>query len=124
EDAVAPLAELARTETDWFTKAHATRLTALTMMDEDKVGESLRLLTDVTELIPAAADPYANTARAGVWEVAGIGLLKLNDFQGAATAFGRFEIDYSDPAYPRPDFDSLYNLARLSAQLGDQTLAE
>ncbi|WP_421731180.1 ATP-binding protein [Brevundimonas sp.] len=123
EDAAARMAEMARSEIDWFTKAHATRLTALALMDEDKVGEGLSLLTAVTELIPTT-DPYANTAQAGVWEVAGIGLLKLNDFEGAAKAFGRFEIDYSDAAYPRPDFDSLYNLARLSTQLGDQALAD
>jgi len=117
------MGELARSESDWFTKTHATRLSALALMDADKIGEGLRLLSAVNGDIPAV-DPYANSARAGIWEVVGIGLMKLNDFEGAASAFGRFEIDYSDPAYPRPDFDSLYNLARLSTQLGNQDTAD
>ena len=29
------------------------------------------------------------------------------------------EIDYSNPAYPRPDFDSLYNLAMMAVKVGD-----
>jgi hypothetical protein len=49
----------------------------------------------------------------------GIGLMKLNDIDGATAAFGQFEIDLANPDYPRPDFDAVYNLARLSAQLGD-----
>ena len=114
--------QIARTTTDWFVKAHAMRLSALTLMDEDRIGEGLRLLTEADAAIPEAA-PYADTARAGLWEVTGIGLMKLNDIEGATTAFRRFEIDYSNPAYPRPDFDALYNLTRLSIQVGDQELA-
>ncbi|HEY1225300.1 MAG TPA: ATP-binding protein [Brevundimonas sp.] len=121
--AAAEMARMARTATDWFVKAHATRLTALSLMDDDRIGEGLKLLADVDAFIPDA-DPYAATARAGLWEVTGIGLMKLNDIEGATAAFGRFEIDFSNPAYPRPDFDAVYNLARLSVQLGDQALAE
>ncbi|MES2835537.1 MAG: ATP-binding protein [Pseudomonadota bacterium] len=121
--AAADMARTARTATDWFVKAHATRLTALSLMDDDHIGDGLKLLADVDAVIPDA-DPYAATARAGLWEVTGIGLMKLNDIEGATAAFGRFEIDFSNPAYPRPDFDAVYNLARLSVQLGDQTLAE
>ncbi|CAN5218101.1 response regulator [soil metagenome] len=116
------MGQLASSEHDWFTRAHATRLYALALMDEDQIGEALKILTDVETLIPEH-DPYAATAHAGVWELVGIGLMKLNDMDGAATAFGRFEIDYNNPAYPRPDFDSLYNLARLSAHLGDTDTA-
>jgi signal transduction histidine kinase/AmiR/NasT family two-component response regulator len=113
---------LASSETDWFTKAHATRLYALALTEQDRIGEALAILTDVESRIPANA-PYAATAHGGIWEMVGIGLMKLNDLEGAASAFGRFEIDYSDPAYPRPDFDSLYNLATLSARLGDVEIA-
>ena len=52
-------------------------------------------------------------------QVAGVGLMKLNDIDGATAAFGRFEIDFASADYPRPDFDAVYNLARLSTQLGD-----
>ncbi|KAK0350467.1 hypothetical protein LTR94_028917, partial [Friedmanniomyces endolithicus] len=48
----------------------------------------------------------------------------LSDVAGAADAFRRFEIDDSNPAYPRPDFDSLYNLARMAIQVGDLPNAE
>jgi len=113
---------IARTTTDWFVRAHAMRITALALMDSDRIGEGLRLLTEADASIPDDA-PYADTARAGLWEVTGIGLMKLNDIEGATTAFRRFEIDFSNPAYPRPDFDALYNLTRLSVQVGDQELA-
>jgi signal transduction histidine kinase/ActR/RegA family two-component response regulator/tetratricopeptide (TPR) repeat protein len=113
---------IAGTTTDWFVKAHAMRLSALALMDQDRIGEALRLLTEADAVIPDDA-PYADTARAGLWEVTGIGLMKLNDIEGATTAFRRFEIDFSNPAYPRPDFDALYNLTRLSVQVGDQALA-
>jgi len=115
--------QIARTTTDWFVKAHALRLGALALMDQDRIGEGLRLLTEADADIPDDA-PYADTARAGLWEVTGIGLMKLNDIEGATTAFRRFEIDFSNPAYPRPDFDALYNLTRLSVQVGDQDLAD
>ncbi len=114
--------KIAGTTADWFVKAHAMRLSALALMDQDRIGEALRLLTAADADIPDDA-PYADTARAGLWEVTGMGLMKLNDIEGATTAFRRFEIDFSNPAYPRPDFDALYNLTRLSVQVGDQELA-
>jgi len=113
---------IARTATDWFVKAHAKRLSALALMDRDRIGEALRLLSAADALIPDKA-PYADTARAGLWEVTGLALMDLNDIEGATAAFRRFEIDLSNPAYPRPDFDALYNLTRLSIQVGDQELA-
>jgi len=121
--AAAEMSRIADAAADWFVKAHAARLTALALMDQDRIGEGLKLLTEADAVVPDNA-PYAATARAGLWEVTGMGLMRLNDIDGATTAFGRFEIDYSNPAYPRPDFDSLYNLARLSVQVGDLPLAE
>jgi signal transduction histidine kinase/CheY-like chemotaxis protein len=120
--ATAEMNQIAGSTADWFVKAHAMRLVALALMDEDRIGEALRLLTEADAIVPETA-PYADTARAGLWEVTGMGLMKLNDIEGATTAFRRFEIDYSNPAYPRPDFDALYNLTRLSVQVGDQDLA-
>ena len=114
--------EIARTASDWFVKAHAMRLSALVLMDQDRIGAALHLLSAADGVIPET-DPYADTARAGLWEVTGLGLMKLNDIEGATAAFRRFEIDLSNPAYPRPDFDALYNLARLSVQVGDHELA-
>ena len=114
-------AEMARMTTagfDWFVRAHAARLTALSLMDQDRVGEGLKLLNEAETEIPDEA-PFAATAHAGLWEVTGMGLMKLNDVVGATIAFRRFEIDYANPAYPRPDFDSLYNLTKMAVQVGD-----
>ena len=124
EDAAAVEMEaIARTESDWFVRAHATRIHALALMDRDRLGEGLNLLSEAMSLVPEN-DAFADTARAGLWEMTGIGLMKLNDIRGATNAFGRFELDYSNPAYPRPDFDAVYNLARMAVQVGDQPLAE
>lgn len=107
---------------DWFVRAHAARLTALWLIDQARIGEGLQLLARAEADIPEA-DPFANTARAGIWEVAGMGLKDLHDVQGAADAFRKFEIDYSNPAYPRPDFDSLYNLTMMAVSVGETDLA-
>lgn len=103
---------------DWFVRAHAARLAALALMDQDRVGEGLELLARAQADIPVN-DPFARTAQAGIWEVVGMGLMDLNDVLGAAAAFRKFEIDYSNPAYPRPDFDSLYNLTKMAVTVGD-----
>ena len=108
---------------DWFVRAHAARLTALTLMDQDRVGEGLKLLNQAEADIPDE-DAYAATAHSGLWEMTGMGLMKLNDVVGATIAFRRFEIDYANPAYPRPDFDSLYNLTKMAVQVGDLTRAQ
>ena len=116
------MSRIAERDPDWFVAAHAVRLAALALMDEDRIGAGLQLLTEFEARIPADA-PYAATARAGIWEVAGVGLMKLNDLGGATAAFHRFEVEFSNPAYPRPDFDSLYNLTRMAVQLGDHAQA-
>jgi signal transduction histidine kinase/ActR/RegA family two-component response regulator len=103
---------------DWFVRAHAARLTALWLIDNARVGEGLQLLSRAEGDVPAK-DPFSRTARAGIWEVAGMGLKDLNDVEGAADAFRKFEIDYSNPAYPRPDFDSLYNLTMMAVRVGE-----
>jgi signal transduction histidine kinase/CheY-like chemotaxis protein len=121
--AAAEMALIADQETDWFVKAHATRIYALALMDQDRIGDGLKLLNDAAALVPEKSR-FADTARAGLWEMTGIGLMKLNDIRGATAAFSRFEIDYNNPAYPRPDFDAIYNLTRLSIQVGDQATAE
>ncbi len=122
-EAAAEMHRIAQGESDWFVGAHAVRLAALALMDEDRIGAGLQLLTEFETRIPPA-DPFAGTARAGIWEVAGIGLMKLNDLEGAARAFYRFEVEFSNPTYPRPDFDSVYNLTRMAVQLGDHARAQ
>ena len=123
ETAVDQMQKISRSEKDWFAKVHAERLIALAMVDEGRIGEALKVLADADSLVPDA-DPYAKAAHAGVWEMTAIALRDLNDLEGTVAALARFEFDYSDPAYPRPDFDSLYNIAKLAVQVGDQSLAE
>ena len=120
--AAAEMARIADTRDDWFVQAHAVRIHALALMDQDRIGEGLERLAEMDSRIPDDV-PYSRTAHAGLWEMVGIGLMKLNDVAGATAAFGRYEIDYNTPEYPRPDFDSLYNLARLSTQIGETDTA-
>ena len=121
--AVAEMRRISAAATDWFAKVHAERVIARAVMDEGKLGESLKILADADSLVPAN-DPYAKAAHAGVWEMTAIALRDLNDLQGMVAALARFEFDYSDAAYPRPDFDTVYNVAKLAVQVGDQPLAE
>ncbi|PZO04423.1 MAG: hybrid sensor histidine kinase/response regulator [Alphaproteobacteria bacterium] len=116
--AASELAYYTRTGSDWFVRAHAVRLTALNLVDQGEIGAGLRLLAQAQADIPDRA-PYADTARAGIWEVVGMGLKDLDDVEGATSAFRKFEIDFSNPAYPRPDFDSLYNLTKMALRIGD-----
>jgi signal transduction histidine kinase/CheY-like chemotaxis protein len=116
--AAVEMRRMAETGQDWFVSTHAARLTALALIDDGKVGEGLELLARAEANIPEN-EAFAATAHAGVWEVTGMGLKQLNDVTGAADAFRKFEIDYSNPAYPRPDFDSLYNLAMMAVKVGD-----
>ena len=118
----AEMERFVRTGRDWFVRAHAARLTALARVDEGRIGEGLELLARAQADIPED-DAFAATALAGIWEVAGMALKDLNDVEGAAAAFRKFEIDYSNPAYPRPDFDSLYNLTMMAVRIGDEARA-
>jgi signal transduction histidine kinase/ActR/RegA family two-component response regulator len=117
------MADYVRHGRDWFVRAHAARLTAITLMDQGEVGHGLQLLTRAQADVPER-DPYAATALAGIWEVVGLGLRDIDDVEGAAAAFRKFEIDYSNPLYPRPDFDSLYNLTKMAVRVGDLDRAE
>ena len=116
------MGRFAREGRDWFVRAHGARLAALALVDQGKIGEGLELLAQAQADIPQG-DAFAPTALAGIWEVAGMGLKELNDIEGATAAFRKFEIDYSNPAYPRPDFDSLYNLTVMAVEVGDEARA-
>ncbi|NIJ27943.1 ATP-binding protein [Brevundimonas terrae] len=108
---------------DWYVRAVATRYYAITRFDKDQVGEGLRLLTAVQAQIPNEG-PDADIAHSGIWEIMGLGLMALNDVQGATDAFARYELDYSPNDWPRPDFDSIYNLGSMAIQVGDAANAE
>ncbi|WP_339915688.1 ATP-binding protein [uncultured Brevundimonas sp.] len=117
------LTRIHESEVDWFTRAHAARLLALTLIDDSRTGQALRLLADAESEIPLSG-PQVDTAHAGVWEIVGLGLMQLHDYEGSAAAFHRFEVEFANPQYPRPDFDSVYNLAKLASQGGDFATAD
>ena len=49
---------LMETSPDWFVRAHATRLVSLNMIDEDRIGEAMNVLADMTAAVPSE-DPFA-----------------------------------------------------------------
>ena len=113
---------LARFERDGFVRAHVAALWSRMLMDSGRTGEALSLLRAAEKASPAG-DPDAPSAEAAVWEAIGLALMDLNDLEGVARAFERSQVTYAYPAYPRPDFDAIYNMAQVAVQLGDGDLA-
>lgn len=121
--AVNTIREIMNGTSDWYVRVTATRYYALICFDLHQIGEGLRLLATVQAQIPDD-DPNSDIARSGIWEVMGIGLMALNDVRGASDAFIRYELDYNGNGWPRPDFDSIYNLGSMAIQVGDVANAE
>ena len=114
--------EIGRSSPDWFVRLYARTLTARVLIDRQQTGDALKLLADAELLIPPD-DADTRDAEANVWEMIGIALQGLDDLEGAARAFERSQVEFADPRYPRPDFDTLYNLAHMAVLLGDQPVA-
>jgi signal transduction histidine kinase/CheY-like chemotaxis protein len=118
----AEVERLARTEPDWFARVYALSIAALMRANEKEDGAALKLMSDAQSLVPAH-DPYAGAANAYIWETIGIALMDLYDLQGSAAAFDKADFQDTDPSYPRPDFDGVYNMAHAAVTLGDAKLA-
>jgi signal transduction histidine kinase/AmiR/NasT family two-component response regulator len=112
----------ADSDPDWFAQVHAITIEALILGNERKAGEALKRLFNAEALIPAG-DPDAHAAESDVWGTIGLELIQLNDLEGSAAAFQKADFNVADKAYPRPDFDDVYNMAYLAVQLGDAGLA-
>ena len=110
------------TTRDWYARAHAQATAGYVLITQNQPGAALRVLYAADADIPTG-DPWAGMAHADVWESLGLGLMTLHDLGGAADAFGRQQFEFAPADYPRPDFDGLYNMAQLSAELGQQDLA-
>ncbi|HLK23596.1 MAG TPA: ATP-binding protein [Caulobacteraceae bacterium] len=119
----AEIARLARSEPDWFARIHAAVSDATLLIEEDRTGEALKEMYSAEELIPEG-DPAANAAETDIWGTIGLGLMSVDDLDGAARAFQRADFQFADPSYPRPDFDDVYNMAHMAIQQGDAALAE
>jgi signal transduction histidine kinase/ActR/RegA family two-component response regulator len=107
---------------DWFARAHAKATAAYVLITQNEVGSALRILYPADDEIPIG-DRWAGMAHADVWESLGLGLMSLHDLGGAADAFGRQQFEFAPADYPRPDFDGVYNMAQLAAELGQKDLA-
>ena len=110
-------------DSDWYARVHAMSLEAYILVREQQMGEALSRLAEAETLVDDH-DPMAKTARSRIWESEGLALMELHDLNASADAFGRYQFDYGEPGYPHPDFDDIYNMTELAAELGDQTLAE
>ena len=118
EKATAELAELAAHEPDWFARVHAMSAHAIALSEALETGQALQVL-DAAQLFVPEGDPAARQARADIWESMGVVLMGMGDLEGATAAFGKVDFEFSDPSYPRPDYDSIYNMADLSVKLGN-----
>jgi two-component system, sensor histidine kinase len=107
---------------DWFVQVFAETLWAEVLIDRRETGAALQLLLQTEQTIPAH-DADGPSAESRIWEIIGLGLMRLNDLDGSARAFERSQFEFADPAYPRPDFDAVYNLGHMAIDLGDKDSA-
>ncbi|HWA60489.1 MAG TPA: hybrid sensor histidine kinase/response regulator, partial [Caulobacteraceae bacterium] len=113
---------LAAAEPDWYARIYAVSVQSMVLIDQGKTGQALKLLSQAEDLIPAG-DPDAAGAESTIWETIGLALMDLDDLEGSAKAFQRADFEFSEGAYPRPDFDGVYNMAHLAVNLGDGPLS-
>jgi signal transduction histidine kinase/ActR/RegA family two-component response regulator len=107
---------------DWFDRLIAQTLAARALIDQKNIGSALKLLSETEVTIPKG-DPDANAAEAAVWDMIGLALMGLHDLDAAAGAFERSQFEFADAAYPRPDFDAVYNFGHMAIDLGRQAEA-
>ena len=106
----------------WFAESYRQTLRARILIDSHDAGAALKLLSATEQTIPRG-DAGAATAESDIWEMIGLALMRLDDLEGSAKAFQRSEIEFANPAYPKPDFDAIYNLGHLAIELGDKASA-
>ena len=116
------VAQIVRDTPDWFVKVHGLTIMAMMQVSEDKSGEGLRTLSEARALVPEG-DGDARFALGEIASIRGNALVSVNDLTGSTAAYSLADFTYSEPGYPRPDFDSIYNLAQMAINLGDEKLA-
>jgi signal transduction histidine kinase/AmiR/NasT family two-component response regulator len=118
----ATISQLARSETDWFARVHAMTIESFLLIQQRQAGSALKELFGAETMI-VKDDRDALFAESDVWSDIGIALIDMSDLEGSAAAFQKADFVWGDPAYPRPDFDNLYNLAYQAVRLGQEGLA-
>ncbi len=119
----AAIVRIGDTEADWYARAHALATEGLILNTKRESGAALKLMFQAEKLIPGG-DPDTAMAESDVWGTIGVALIQLNDLEGAADAFWKADFVWADKAYPRPDFDDVYNMAVLATQLGRADFAQ
>lgn len=124
---VAEMEALAQAQTDWLPKVFAQTALARRLFDEGRIGDALRLMVGTISLIPDDQTTEASVA-AAAWDVVAIAHVMVDDVPGHLKAIDRAETYMAASDYPRPDYESLYNLTQSLSYLGRhdeaKTLAE
>ena len=118
----AEIERAAAAEPDWYARVHAMSVEALILDNQREAGKALELLFEAEDQINSS-DPDASAAESEVWSATGVALIQLNDLEGSAEAFQKADFEFANKAYPSPDFDDVYNMTYLAAQLGHADLA-
>ncbi|MDI4634347.1 diguanylate cyclase [Pelomonas sp. V22] len=120
QDRQLPLAEIeasVRRQTDWLPRVLAQTVLARRLVDEGQSGEALRHMGQALAEIPDAAATEASIASAA-WEVVAMLHVIVDDVHGYMKAVDRVEAYIARSDYPRPDHETIYNLAQSLAYLG------
>jgi len=120
--AVGQLEHMIAEERDWYARLHGTVFRALMWNEDDRAGEALKALSAAEQTIPSG-DPDTRRAEAEIWDGIGLSLIHLKDLVGGSKAFQRAEFELGEKAYPRPDFDDIYNMTHMAVDHGDADLA-
>lgn len=108
---------------DWYVRATAVYHHARVLLNDKRAGDALRLLSTTQAQLPLEGFE-AKIAQSRMWEIIGLGLMALNDVQGATDALAAYEMSATGREWPRPDFDSVFNLTDLALAMGDYDTAE
>lgn len=121
---VAEFESLARKQTDWLPEVFAQTALARRLLDDGRIGDALRLSLDT---IPRIPDDRANEASvaAAAWDMVAIAHVMIDDVSGYLKAIDKAEAHIAASDYPRPDYESVYNLTQSLSYLGrhDEALA-
>jgi len=108
---------LAAAQTDWLPKAFGNTVLARLLIDEGRIADAMRLLAQVVPMIPKNQANVASIS-ASVWSTVSIAHMMVDDVPGYLSAINKSEAYIAASDYPRPDYESLYNLAQSLGFLG------
>lgn len=114
---IGELESLAAAQDDWLPATFARIAVARRLFDESRIGDALRLLADAIARIPDGHAHEASVA-ASAWDMVSIAHVMIDDVPGYLRAISQAEAYMAASDYPRPDYESIYNLAQSLSYLG------